>query len=327
MLKNVAALLLDEVHPFELGVLCEVFGLDRSEEGLPVHDFAVVSAEGPTLRTHAGFSITTEHGLERLEEADLIAVPAGSHFVAREYPSEVLDALRRAVDRGARVLSVCSGAFVLGAAGLLDGRRCTTHWRHSDELGRRFPLARVEPDVLYVDEGQVITSAGTAAGVDACLHLVRKEFGQDVANSIARRMVVPPHRDGGQAQYVKRPLPRTPCDTVGDTLAWMENHLDQEMTVDQLAALAHMSPRTYARRFQQETGTTPYRWLLRQRVLLAQHLLETSDDTMESIAGRTGFGNAAALRHQFVRSLGTTPHAYRRTFRGPSEVPEEIGAV
>ncbi|MFF7363348.1 helix-turn-helix domain-containing protein [Streptomyces sp. NPDC008125] len=322
MLKNVAALLLDEVHPFELGVLCEVFGLDRSDEGLPVHDFAVVSAEGPSLRTHAGFTLSTPHGLERLEEADLIAVPAGSHFVAREYPDEVLDALRRAMDRGARVLSVCSGAFALGAAGLLDGRRCTTHWRHSDELARRYPLARVEPDVLYVDEGQVITSAGTAAGIDACLHLVRQEYGQDVANVIARRMVVPPHRDGGQAQYVKRPLPRTGCDTVGDTLAWMENHLDREMTVDQLAALAHMSPRTYARRFQQETGTTPYRWLLRQRVLLAQHLLETSDETMEAIAGRTGFGNAAALRHQFVRSLGTTPNAYRRTFRGPSEVPE-----
>ncbi|WP_328719504.1 helix-turn-helix domain-containing protein [Streptomyces sp. NBC_00247] len=321
MLKNVAALLLDEVHPFELGVLCEVFGLDRSEEGLPVHDFAVVSAEGPALRTHAGFTISTEHGLERLEEADLVAVPAGSRFLARDYPEEVLEALRRAVARGARVLSVCSGAFVLGAAGLLDGRRCTTHWRHSDELARRFPLARVEPDVLYVDEGRVITSAGTAAGIDACLHLVRQEYGQEVANVIARRMVVPPHRDGGQAQYVKRPLPRTRCDTVGDTLAWMENHLDQEMTVDQLASLAHMSPRTYARRFQQETGTTPYRWLLRQRVLLAQHLLESSDETMEAIAGRTGFGNAAALRHQFVRSLGTTPNAYRRTFRGPAEVP------
>ncbi|MEU1089369.1 helix-turn-helix domain-containing protein [Streptomyces sp. NPDC005576] len=324
MLKNVAVLLMDEVHPFELGVLCEVFGLDRSDEGLPVHDFAVVSAEGPALRTHAGFTLTASHGLDRLEEADLVAVPAGSSFLVREYPPEVLDALRRAVARGARVLSVCSGAFVLGAAGLLDGRRCTTHWRHSAELARRHPSARVEPDVLYVDEGQVITSAGTAAGIDACLHLVRQEYGQEVANTIARRMVVPPHRDGGQAQYVRRPLPRTPCDTVGDTLAWMENHLDQEMTVEQLAALAHMSPRTYARRFQQETGTTPYRWLLRQRVLLAQHLLETSDETMEAVAGRAGFGNAAALRHQFVRSLGTTPNAYRRTFQGPAGVAERV---
>ncbi|MEU9762174.1 helix-turn-helix domain-containing protein [Streptomyces sp. NPDC047987] len=318
MLNNVAALLLDEVHPFELGVLCEVFGLDRSAEGLPVHDFAVVSAEGPVLRTHAGFMVSTPYGLDRLEEADLIAVPASGRADEQDCPEEVLDALRRAVDRGARVLSICSGAFVLGAAGLLDGRRCTTHWRHTDELARRCPRAVVEPDVLYVDDGPVITSAGTAAGIDACLHLVRQAYGSDTANAVARRMVVPPHRDGGQAQYIERPLPRTRCDTVGETMVWMERHLDQEMTVDQLAAQAHMSPRTFARRFQQETGTTPYRWLLRQRVLLAQHLLETSDETVDAIAGHTGFGTAAALRHQFVRSLGTTPHAYRRTFRGPA---------
>ncbi|WP_411083215.1 GlxA family transcriptional regulator [Streptomyces sp. cmx-18-6] len=324
MMKNVAVLLLDEVHPFELGVLCEVFGLDRSAEGLPVHDFAVVSAEGFEVRTHAGFSIRTEHGLERLEEADLITVPAGSDFTGREYPEEALDALRRAVERGARVLSVCAGAFVLGAAGLLDGRRCTTHWRHAAELARRHPKAIVEPDVLYVDEGAVITSAGTASGIDACLHLVRQEYGQDAANTLARRMVVPPHRDGGQAQYINRPLPRNACDTVGSTLAWMEHHLDQEMTVEQLAALAHMSPRTFARRFQQETGTTPYRWLLRQRVLLAQHLLETSDQTIDTIAGQTGFGTAATLRHQFVRTLGTTPNAYRRTFRGPAAAVPDV---
>ncbi|MFE6763337.1 GlxA family transcriptional regulator [Streptomyces sp. NPDC057689] len=322
MLNNVAALMLDDVHPFELGVLCEVFGLDRSDEGLPVHDFAVVSAEGPELRTHAGFTISTPYGLDRLDEADLVAVPAGSRFGEREFPEEVLVALRRAVERGARVLSVCSGAYLLGAAGLLDGRRCTTHWRHADDLARRFPEAVVEPDVLYVEDGPVTTSAGTAAGIDACLHLVRQAYGPAAANTIARRMVVPPHRDGGQAQYIERPLPRTRCDTVGDTLAWMERHLDQEMTVEQLAAQAHMSPRTFARRFQQETGTTPYRWLLRQRVLLAQHLLESSDETVDTIADRTGFGNAAALRHQFVRALDTTPQAYRRTFRGPSAVVE-----
>ncbi|MEU2249952.1 helix-turn-helix domain-containing protein [Streptomyces sp. NPDC019224] len=322
MLNNVAALMLDDVHPFELGVLCEVFGLDRSDEGLPVHDFAVVSAEGPRLRTHAGFTISTPYGLDRLEEADLVAVPAGSRFGERAFPEEVLVALRRAVDRGARVLSVCSGAYLLGAAGLLDGRRCTTHWRHADDLARRFPAAVVEPDVLYVEDGPVTTSAGTAAGIDACLHLVRQAYGPAAANTIARRMVVPPHRDGGQAQYIERPLPRTRCDTVGDTLAWMERHLDREMTVEQLAAQAHMSPRTFARRFQQETGTTPYRWLLRQRVLLAQHLLETSDETIDTIADRAGFGTAAALRHQFVRALDTTPQAYRRTFRGPSAVTE-----
>ncbi|MDQ0949764.1 transcriptional regulator GlxA family with amidase domain [Streptomyces phaeochromogenes] len=319
MLNNVAVVLLDGVHPFELGVVCEVFGLDRSDEGLPVYDFAVVSAETPgaSLSTHVpGFTVATPYGLDRLEEADLVVVPAGSTYAVREYPPEMLDALRRAVDRGARVLSVCSGVFVLGAAGLLDGRRCAVHWQHVDTLARQYPRARVEPDVLYVDDDPVVTSAGTAAGIDACLHIVRKEQGPEIANAIARRMVVPPHRDGGQAQYVERPLPRSQCDTVGEVLAWMEHHLDEEVTVEQLAARALMSPRTFARRFQQETGTTPYRWLLRQRVLLAQELLEATDETMDFIADRTGFGTAAALRHQFVRSLGTTPNAYRRTFRG-----------
>ncbi|WP_251094882.1 helix-turn-helix domain-containing protein [Streptomyces sp. Caat 7-52] len=317
MLKNVAAVLLDGVHPFELGVVCEVFGIDRSDEGLPVYDFAVVSAEGPELGTHCGFTVSTPYGLERLEEADLIAVPAGDTYAERAYPEELLAALRRAVDRGTRVLSVCSGVFMLAAAGLLDGRRCAVHWRHAEQLARSYPRLMVEPDVLYVDEDPVITSAGTAAGIDACLHLVRKEQGPEVANKIARRMVVPPHRDGGQAQFIERPLPKAPCDTVGDVLAWMEAHLDQEVTVEQLAARAHMAPRTFARRFQQETGTTPYRWILRQRVLLAQELLEGTNETMDAIAWRTGFGTAAALRHQFVRALGTTPNAYRRAFRGP----------
>ncbi|KOX04185.1 MULTISPECIES: GlxA family transcriptional regulator [unclassified Streptomyces] len=317
MLKNVAAVLLNGVHPFELGVVCEVFGIDRSDEGLPGYDFAVVSAEGPELGTHCGFTVSTPYGLERLEEADLIAVPAGEAYTEREYPPELLAALRRAVDRGTRVLSVCSGVFLLAAAGLLDGRRCAVHWHHAEQLSRRFPRLTVEPDVLYVDEDPVITSAGTAAGIDACLHLVRKEQGPEVANKIARRMVVPPHRDGGQAQFIERPLPKAPCDTVGEVLAWMEAHLDQEVTVEQLAARAHMAPRTFARRFQQETGTTPYRWILRQRVLLAQELLERTDETMDAVAWRTGFGTAAALRHQFLRALGTTPNAYRRAFRGP----------
>ncbi|MER6186351.1 helix-turn-helix domain-containing protein [Streptomyces sp. NPDC001652] len=318
MLKNVAAVLLDGVHPFELGVICEVFGIDRSDEGLPTYDFAVASAEGPSLTTHVGgLTVGTPYGLERLEEADLIAVPAGADYVVRDYPPELLDALRRAVGRGARVLSVCSGVFVLGAAGLLDGRRCSVHWRQADELAVRNPRAVIEPDVLYVDEDPVITSAGTAAGIDACLHIVRKEQGPEVANKIARRMVVPPHRDGGQAQYIERPLPKNSCDTVGEVLVWMEHHLDEDVTVEQLADRAHMSPRTFARRFQQETGTTPYRWILRQRVLLAQHLLEATDETVDAVAGRTGFGTAAALRHQFVRALGTTPNAYRRAFRGP----------
>lgn len=317
MLQNVAAVLLDGVNPFELGVVCEVFGVDRSDDDLPVYDFAVASADGPSVRTNTGFSLQVEHGLERLETADLIAVPAGASYVSREFPPELLDALRRGVDRGARVLSVCSGVFVLAAAGLLDGRRAAAHWKHAEELTRRHPHLTVEPDVLYVDEDPVFTSAGTAAGIDACLHLVRKEQGPEVANKIARRMVVPPHRDGGQAQYIERPLPQSGGDTVSEVLVWMERHLDEETTVEQLAARAHMSPRTFARRFQQETGTTPYRWILRQRVLLAQRLLEATGETVDAIAGRTGFGNAAALRHHFVRTVGTTPQAYRRAFRGP----------
>src|SRR6202012_3904884 len=237
MLNNVAVVALDRIEAFELGVVCEVFGLDRSDDGLPVYDFAVVAGEPGPIRCNAGFTISTPYGLDRLEEADLIAVPAVSdrrlgepqripglsphpltpgratpEMTARgaaesgQFPAELLDALRRAVDRGAWVLSVCSGVFVLGAAGLLDGRRCTTHWRHAAELARRYPRAIVDPNVLYVDEAPVITSAGTGAGIDACLHLVRQVQGSRVANGIARRMVVPPHREGGQAQYINRPL-------------------------------------------------------------------------------------------------------------------------
>ncbi|MER5934296.1 helix-turn-helix domain-containing protein [Streptomyces sp. NPDC002054] len=321
MLKNVAVVLMNGVAPFEFGIFCEVFGIDRSSAGLPVYDFAVCAGEeGPLTLADTGLTLTPEHGLERLAEADLICLPADRQAPVREYPEPLLEALRQAVDRGARVLSVCSGAFVLGAAGLLDGIRCTTHWMHAPTLMRRYPRALVDPEVLYVDEGRVVTAAGTASGIDACLHVVRQEHGAEVANTIARRMVVPPHRDGGQAQYIRRPLPRTACDTVGEVIAWMTRHLADEITVEHLAERAHMSPRTFARRFLAETGTTPYQWLLRQRVLLAQELLESSDETVDAIAGRCGFGNAAALRHHFLRTLGTTPNAFRRTFRGPQAV-------
>ncbi|WP_416966743.1 GlxA family transcriptional regulator [Streptomyces sp. 4F14] len=316
MLKNVAAVLLENVHPFELGVICEVFGIDRQEEGLPAYDFALVAAESPSVRAVPGFTISTPHGLDRLADADLIAIPVGDDFHTRDFPPALLEALRQAVDRGARVVSVCVGAFVLGAAGLLDGRRCTTHWRYADALAARYPRAVVEPAVLYVDEDPILTSAGTSAGIDACLHLVRKLQGSDVANAIARRMVVPPHREGGQAQYIERPVAPAGEDGVREVLVWAEENLDREISVEQLSLRACMSPRTFARRFRTETGTTPYRWLLSQRVLSAQRLLENTDDTMEVIAARTGFANAAALRYQFLRSLNTTPNAYRRAFRG-----------
>jgi transcriptional regulator GlxA family with amidase domain len=227
----------------------------------------------------------------------------------------LLGALRAAVARGTRVLSVCTGVFVLGAAGLLDGRRCTTHWLHARELARCYPAAIVDPDVLYVDADPVITSAGSSAGIDACLYLVRKEWGAKVANHIARRLVVAPHRDGGQAQFVDRPLSFDSADTLAEVIGWMDRHLDQQVTVAELASLAHMSPRTFARRFVQETGTTPLRWLIGQRILLAQRLLEDTDEDVDQVARQTGFGNATALRHHFRAWRSTTPQAYRRAFR------------
>jgi transcriptional regulator GlxA family with amidase domain len=334
MLRNVAAVVVNDFVPFEFGTICEVFGTDRSDDGLPCYDFAVVAGEPPPLRADVGFTIQASAGLERLAEADLIALPAVGNqrlglavgrtgpteptrsAAPRPFPDDLLDALRQAVDRGARLLSICSGAFILGEAGLLDGRRCTTHWRYTAELARRYPAAKVDPDVLYVDDDPVITSAGTAAGIDACLYLVRKEQGSRVANGIARRMVVPPHRDGGQAQYVEQPVAPACDGSLRDLLEWLQIHLDQTLTVRQLAARANMSERTFARRFVQDTGTTPQRWLIGQRILLAQQLLEETDDTVDAIADRTGFGNATALRHHFRSSRGTTPNAYRRLFRG-----------
>lgn len=339
MLHNVAAVVIDGIQAFELGVVCEVFGIDRSDDGLPRYDFAVVAGEPGIIRCQAGFTVQAPYDLDRLEEADLIAVPAVSErrlgegdliaqpdvVARRPFPEPLLAALRRAADRGAWVLSVCSGVFVLGEAGLLEGRRCTTHWRHAAELARRYPSAKVDPDVLYVDEQPVITSAGTAAGIDACLHLVRKEQGSRVANGIARRMVVPPHRDGGQAQYIDRPLAEGPGGSLGDMLDWMALNLERALSVGELAARAHMSPRTFARRFTQETGTTPLRWLTCQRILLAQQLLEDTDETVDAIAERAGFGNAAALRHHFRAWRDTTPDSYRRLFRGPARPAEAAG--
>jgi transcriptional regulator GlxA family with amidase domain len=253
-----------------------------------------------------------------LDRADLVIVPAPSdeRCARSDWPEPLLAGLRAVVARGGRALSVCTGAFVLGAAGLLDGRACTTHWRHARLLATMYPAAKVDPSVLYVDEGQVITSAGTAAGIDACLYVVRQEQGSRVANAIARRMVVPAHRDGGQAQFIERPVASPSCDLLADVIEWMQRHLDQQVSIDELAGLAAMSSRTFARRFVQETGTTPQRWLIGQRILLAEQLLEESGETVDRIAERAGFGNATALRHHFRAWRATTPNAYRRLFQG-----------
>lgn len=313
MLRSVAVLALPQTAAFELGTACEVFGLDRRDTGGPVFDFRVCGpTPGAVMPTKGGFSIVVEHGLEATRDVDLVVVPAYGAPGGPPAP-EVLDALRAAHDRGAWILSICSGAFALGAAGLLDGRRCTTHWLHAEPLARAYPAATVDPDVLFVEDGRIITGAGTAAGIDACLHLVRRELGAAAATAIARRMVVPPQRDGGQAQYVQTPLPPD-ADTLAPLLTWMLEHLDDDLGVPALAARALMSERTFARRFRAETGTTPAAWVARQRVARAQELLERTTAPVDEVARTSGFGTAALLRHHFSRTLGTTPVAYRRRF-------------
>ncbi|MDM8083828.1 helix-turn-helix domain-containing protein [Cellulomonas cellasea] len=313
MLRTVTAIVLPGVAPFELGVVCEVFGIDRSDTGGPCFDLTVCGIEPGVVPTKIGMSIVVEHGLEAAAHADLVVMPA--YDAASTPPPQVLDALREAHARGAWVLSVCSGAFALGAAGLLDGKRCTTHWMYTEELAHRHPTAMVDPAVLYVEDDRVITSAGTAAGIDACLHLVRRELGAAAAAAVARRMVVAPHRDGGQAQYVETPLPPD-ADTLAPLLAWMQERLDADLSVPVLASHALMSERTFARRFRAETGATPAAWVTRQRVARAQELLERTDASVEEVARRSGLGTAAVLRHHFARLLGTSPVAYRRTFAG-----------
>jgi transcriptional regulator GlxA family with amidase domain len=315
-LKSVAVLLQEPVSLFEYGVLAEVFGIDRTEEGIPAFDYRVCAESPGPLDARNGTTVTAAYGLEGAADADLVAVPASNS--ARSPSPAVVQVLRDAVDRGAWVMSVCSGAFTLGAAGILDGRECTTHWRHAAELARAHPLAKVDPDVLYVRDGTVITSAGTAAGIDAALYLVRTELGSAVATAIARRMVVPPHRDGGQRQFIERPVPTTTAESLGPVLEWMLDHLDEAFTVDDLARRAAMSPRTFARRFVAETGTTPHQWVTDQRVLRARRLLEDTDLPVEAVARDAGFGSAALLRHHFTRCTGITPTAFRSQRRLPA---------
>ncbi|MCV7422255.1 helix-turn-helix domain-containing protein [Mycobacterium yunnanensis] len=312
MLKSVSVLALDGVTPFEFGVVCEVFGIDRTADGVPNFDFKVCGPEaGRPLRMSVGAHLTPDHGLDALAGADLVAIPA---FHRSDYPEEALAAVRAAAEAGSTILTVCSGAFVLGAAGLLDGRKCTTHWMHADELARQNPTAQVDRNVLFVDDGNLITSAGTAAGIDACLHLVRRELGSEVTNIIARRMVVPPQRDGGQRQYIEQPIPVRCSDGFAPQLDWILSNLDAPHSVGSLAARASMSARTFARRFVEETGRTPMQWVTDQRILYARRLLEETDLDVDRVADKAGFGTATLLRHHFRRIVGVTPSDYRRRF-------------
>jgi transcriptional regulator GlxA family with amidase domain len=318
----VAALIGSHVAAFELGVAHEVFGLDRSEYASPWYRFRVIGAYGTTIPVSGGgWSITTPYTLDDLDEADTVILPVWPGRAAPA-PPDLLDALRAVHERGARLVSVCTGAFLLAQAGLLDGRRATTHWMYTDEFAGCYPAVEVNRDVLFVDAGdRIYTSAGTAAGIDLCLHIVRLDHGAEVANKVARRMVVPPQRDGGQAQFVDAPVvDECTDDPIGRTIDWAIAHLDESMTVEDLASQAMLSPRSFARRFRAATGTTPMQWLLRQRVLHAQRLLETTDLSVERVAERCGFGTATALRVHFRRFVGTTPVAYRRTFGSDADV-------
>ncbi len=319
----VAVVALPGVQPFELGVAWEGFGVDRSDEGIPTYDCVVV-APSDHIPTAGGWTLSTPHRLDRARAADLVIVPASIDYT--EHAEPVLELLRETVARGARVMSVCSGAFALGAAGLLDGRECTTHWRYAAELAERYPNARVDPNVLYVCDGPILTSAGTASGLDLCLHLIRADYGEEIARKVARRMVMPLHREGGQAQYVDAPIRANEAETLAPLLDELSLELADEHTVESLAARVLMSPRNFARRFRAETGTTPHAWITNQRILLARRLLEQGDDPIDVVAERTGFGTSAMLRHHFGRIVGVSPTSYRQTFRSSRQVRSDLAA-
>lgn len=310
VVHRVVALALPDVVAFDLSIPAQVFGHRDERER---YCFTIAAEQPGQVPSTTGFTVQAPCGLEALTTADTVIVPGYAPHDPPRLP--VLEALRSAAERGARVVSVCTGAFALAAAGLLDGLRATTHWAAADELATRYPDVDVNPDVLYVDAGPVMTSAGVAAGIDLCLHLVRTDHGEQAAANVARRMVVAPHRDGGQAQYLQRPLP--PIGTgLAATCRWALERLDQPLVVADLARHAGWAPRTFARRFNAETGTTPLRWLAAQRILEARRLLELTDLPVDQVAARCGLGTAANLRLHLARDAATTPTAYRATYRG-----------
>lgn len=311
---KVAVVAFDRIRPFHLSVPCAVFGEPAGAE--PLFEVRVCAAEPGRLRTQIGFGIEATHGLRGLAQADIVVVPSWRD--PREPPpAPLLRALQRAHARGALVVGLCLGAWVLAEAGLLDGRRATTHWRWAERLAESYPRVQVDPNVLYIDEGDVLTSAGTAAGIDCCLHVVRRHAGAEAASRIARHLVVPPHRQGSQAQYIEQPV----LEEVGDnplnrTLQWALRHLDEPHSLDSLAERTAMSRRSFTRHFRRQTGTTVGQWLAAQRLALAQRLLETTEQPVERVAEHAGFGNVLSLRQCFRKSLQTTPSTYRREFRG-----------
>jgi AraC family transcriptional activator FtrA len=309
----VVALAYDGLCAFEFACAAEVFGLPRPELGQGWYRFETCAMKGRKIMGQYGLSMEVDGGLDRLAAAGTIVIP-GWQGVGAPVPQPVMDALRTAHRHGARLLSICSGSFVLAATGLLDGKRATTHWRYAEELRRRYPLVQVDPEVLYVDEGQILTSAGSAAGLDLCLHLVRRDYGPAVANQVARRLVIPPHRDGGQAQFLERPVDQRERGSLSALLDKIARRLSEPMRIAELARLAAMSERTFMRRFRETTGMTPADWITRMRVDRARELLECTRLSIEQIAARTGLGTATTLRHHFRRKVGVSPVEYRRQF-------------
>ncbi|MFE0451243.1 GlxA family transcriptional regulator [Streptomyces sp. NPDC058914] len=307
---RVVVLALDGVYPFELGIPSRILGAADGH-----YEVLTCTVDGRPVRTNADFTIGVEHGPEVLETADTVVIaPVAGDRIAEDLPDGVAEALAR-IRPGARIVSICTAAFFLAAVGLLDGRRATTHWCFTDRFRRMYPRVDLDPDVLFVDDDRVLTSAGAASGVDICLHLVRKDHGSELANKVARRCVVPPFRDGGQAQYIEQPVPEAGVASTAATRAWALERLGEPLALADLAAHARMSPRTFARRFHDEVGLSPGRWLIQQRVAHARHLLESSDLTVDQIAGRVGFATGASLRQHLHASIGVSPQAYRRTFQ------------
>ncbi len=314
---RVAVLALDHVVGLDLGTPSQILGAARDHAGHRFYQVRTCTPGGAPVRSTAGFTLLPDHGLDLLETADTVIVPGihdGPTLHSGVLDPTVTAALTTAHARGARIVSICTGAFVLAAAGLLDGRAAATHWAHADRFAELFPQVKLDADVLFVDDGEILTSAGVAAGIDLCLHLIRRDHGTEVANGAARRCVVPPWRDGGQAQYTERPVPAPTHTGTAATREWALQRLGDPLTLERLAAHARMSVRTFTRHFRDETGLSPAQWLLRYRTDRARELLESSDLSVARIARETGFGSAAALRQRFQQSLGVSPLAYRRTF-------------
>ncbi|MFE9205568.1 GlxA family transcriptional regulator [Micromonospora sp. NPDC007230] len=314
---RIAVLALDQVVGLDLGTPSQVFGTARTDDFQQLYTVDACAPGGGPVRSTAGFQVVPDHGLELLDAADTVIVPGihgGPPLADGTLAPEVTAAVRAAHERGARIMSICTGAFVLAAAGLLDGLRATTHWAYADRFRRLHPAVDLDPDVLFIDSGRVLTSAGVAAGLDLCLHVIRTDHGSEVANRSARRCVVPPWRDGGQAQYIERPVPRAAETGTAATREWARQRLHEPVALRDLAAHARMSVRTFTRHFRSETGLSPAQWLLQQRTEHARLLLETTDLSVDQIARHAGFGTTAALRQHFHQRVGVAPTAYRRTF-------------